>query len=63
MKDIFTFTRPGNKHPSLFVTDDKGETHQIANLNVPTEEFWQRLGDALGIIFTDHEGHPVGVPQ
>jgi len=54
--EAFTFTKHGNKNPWLVATDKRGEGHIIATLKVPPEEFWQRLGDALGITFIDHTG-------
>jgi len=39
------------KKPYLMATDDRNVAHAIAQLKVPPDEFWERLGNALNIRF------------
>ena len=50
-KRIFTLTPRGNKKAWLVIEDDNGQGEPVALLKVTKEEFWKRLGEALGIKF------------
>lgn len=57
MSDLFTFTRRGNKN-ALLVYDKNGQGEVLASLRVSSEVFWQKLGEALNITFTQ-QGKPI----
>jgi len=53
---IAVWTLPHQKHPQLLVKKpDANEWDSIAILKVPIHEFWEKLGQGLGITFVSKD--------